>query len=505
MSEQVTAEETLQRAKNIVGEARLYIDGELCEAASGKTYDNINPANEKVLGPVADAGAEDMERAIKAARRAFDETDWSVNHEKRYEILSRFAEAIKASVEDRFRPITMAEVGHTLVVTQSAGMDQAVEALDFVLGVFKDFEWSRELPETELHGTPCTRVVWKEAAGVVAAITPWNFPMQINLNKVFPALAAGNTVVLKPAPDTPWMATELGRIAAEVGLPAGVLNVVTSQDPAEVGEVLISHPDVDLVTFTGSSLVGKRIMEVGSQTVKKVFLELGGKSANILLDDANFDIALMHGLAVCFHAGQGCAIDTRMLVPKSRYEESAATLAAIFEGMPFGDPSEDASLMMGPIINRKQRDRILTMIKQGEAEGATIAAGGVAGDQEKGFYVKPTLLTNVTNDMSVAQEEIFGPVLCLIAYEDEEDAIRIANDSRYGLSGSIHSATNERALRVARRIRTGTLNVNGASFFGADAPFGGFKESGVGTEMGIEGFEEYLATKTIGYNGNLEK
>jgi aldehyde dehydrogenase (NAD+) len=477
----------------------------LCEAASGKTYNNVNPANEKELGPVADAGPEDMERAIQAAKKAFFETDWSTNHEKRYEILSKFAQGIKDSVEERFRPITMAEVGHTLTVTQSAGMDAPLEALDFVLDTLKSFQWSRTLPQTELHGTPCIREVWKEAAGVVAAITPWNFPMQINLNKVFPALAAGNTVILKPAPDTPWLATELGKVAHEVGLPAGVFNVITSQDPAEVGEVLISHPDVDLVTFTGSSAVGKHIMEVGAKSVKKVFLELGGKSANILLDDANFDIALMHGLAACFHAGQGCAIDTRMLVPKSRYEEAAATLTALFSTWPYGDPAEDETLMTGPIINKKQRDRIVNMIKQGEKEGATIACGGEIGEHEKGFYVKPTLLTNVTNEMSVAQEEIFGPVLCLIGYEDEEDAIRIANDSRYGLSGSIHSATNERALRVARRIRTGTLNINGASFFGPDAPFGGLKESGVGLEMGTEGFEEYLATKTVGYSGSLEK
>lgn len=495
----------LELSKTIVGERRMYIDGQLCEAASGKTYPNINPANEKVLGVTADAGPEDMLRAIAAARKAFDTTDWSTNHEKRHQILSQFAQAIKANVESRFRPITMAEVGHTLMVTTMAGMDAPVSSMDFVLDTLKNFHWKRELTPGELYGTPFKKEVWKEATGVVAAITPWNFPMQINLAKVFPALAAGNTVVLKPAPDTPWLATELGRIAHEVGLPKGVLNVVTSENPATVGEILISHPDVDLVSFTGSSQVGKHIMEVGAKTVKKVFLELGGKSATIILDDANFDIALMSGLGVCFHAGQGCAIDTRMLVPKSKYEHCAATLAAVLGSIPFGDPAEDPNLMMGPIVNRKQRDRIVNMIKQAEKDGATIACGGDIGPQQKGFYVKPTLLTNVKPGCMIEQEEVFGPVLSLIAYEDEEDAIRIANDTRYGLAGSIHSATNERALRVAKRIRTGNLGINGGTFYAPDAPFGGRKESGIGLEMGLEGFEEYLSSKTIGYNSSLPK
>jgi len=495
----------LELSKSIVGESRMYIDGELCQAASGKTYPNINPANERILGYTADAGIEDMQRAIKAAKRAFDTTDWSTNHEKRHAILTRFAKAIRDKAETRFRPITMAEVGHPLMVTQSAGLDEPLNGMDFVLDVLKNFEWKRKLTSGVMHGTPYNKEVWKEAAGVVAAITPWNFPMQINLAKVFPALAAGNTVILKPAPDTPWLATELGRIAHEIGMPKGVLNVVTSENPAMVGEVLISHPDVDLVTFTGSSQVGKHIMEVGSRTVKKVFLELGGKSANIILDDANFDMALMHGLGVCFHAGQGCAIDTRMLVPKDRYDYCAATLAAVLGSIPFGDPAEDQNLMMGPVVNKKQRDRIVNMIKQAEKDGATIACGGDIGPQQKGFFVQPTLLTNVKPGMMIEQEEVFGPVLCLIAYEDEEDAIRIANDTRYGLAGSIHSATNERALRVAKRIRTGNLGINGGTFYAPDAPFGGYKESGVGLEMGVEGFEEYLASKTIGYNSSLPK
>lgn len=501
----VNPQAAMAASKTIVGEARMYIDGQLCESSSDKRYDNINPANERVLGQTADGTPADMERAIQAAKKAFDTTDWSSNHDKRHKILTDFAAAIRANVESRFRPITMAEVGHTVMVTQMAGMDAPVASLDFVLDTLKNFKWKRELTPGELYGTPFKKEVWKEAAGVVAAITPWNFPMQINLAKVFPALAAGNTVILKPAPDTPWLATELGRIAHEVGLPKGVFNVVTSQDPAAVGEVLISHPAVDLVSFTGSSAVGKHIMRKGADTVKKVFLELGGKSATIVLDDANFDIALMSGLGVCFHAGQGCAIDTRMLVPKEKYDHCAATLAAVLGSIPFGDPAEDPNLMMGPIVNRKQRDRIVNMIKQAEKDGATIACGGDIGPQAKGFYVKPTLLTNVKPGMMIEQEEVFGPVLSLIAYEDEEDAIRIANDTRYGLAGSIHSATNERALRVAKRIRTGNLGINGGTFYAPDAPFGGYKESGVGLEMGLEGFEEYLASKTIGYNSTLPK
>jgi aldehyde dehydrogenase (NAD+) len=348
------------------------------------------------------------------------------------------------------------------------------------------------------RGGPTRRLVSREAAGVVAAITPWNFPVQINIAKVIPALAAGCTVVLKPAPDTPWSASFLGRVAARCpDMPAGVFNVVTSSDKTTIGEMLSGDPRIDVVSFTGSTVVGRRVMENAAPTIKKVFLELGGKSAYIVLDDSDFATALPLAATVCFHAGQGCAINTRLLVPRSRYEEALAVLEPIFTHFPYGDRM-DMTQIMGPLISAAQRDRVLDYIETGKAEGARVVTGGGRPPHiEKGYYVQPTLFADVTNDMTIAREEIFGPVLVVIPYEDDADAIRIANDSVYGLSGAVASADNARALRVARSIRTGTFGINGANFFAPNAPFGGYKQSGIGREMGVEGFEEYLEVKTI--------
>ncbi|MBW2390621.1 MAG: aldehyde dehydrogenase family protein [Deltaproteobacteria bacterium] len=475
----------------------MYIDGELVESTSGKTYPNINPATEEILGYVADAGTEDMQRAIAAARRAFDETDWSTNHDARLEILDRFAEAIRGAADAVLRPQIVAEVGQPITVTHGPGCDTPIEHMQWVLDNAKQYKWDRDIGDAKFGGTTSRRYVWREAIGVVGAITPWNFPVQVNLAKVIPALAAGNTVILKPAPDTPWNGTALGKIAHEVGLPPGVFNVVTAENPAEVGEVLTKDPRVDMVSFTGSTAVGKRIMANASETVKKVFLELGGKSALIVLDDADFSSALLMAIGVCFHAGQGCAINTRLLLPRSRYQEGVDFLTPIFKTIGFGDPT-DPSFIMGPVINKTQYEKILGLIQTGIDEGATLVAGGGAAENfEKGYFIQPTLFTNVTNEMTIARQEIFGPVLAVIPFEDDDDAVRIANDSRYGLSGTIMSESLERSLAMARRIRTGTLNVNGGLFYAADAPFGGYKESGIGREMGIEGFEEYLETKTV--------
>ena len=368
--------------------------------------------------------------------------------------------------------------------------------MDYSINMLPDYEWSKDIGVSEIMGGKSRRLVEKEAIGVAACITPWNVPLQINLAKSIPALAAGCTVVLKAAPDTPWSALTLGRIVKEhTDIPAGVFNVITSKDPVEVGEQLVTDPRVDMVSFTGSTGVGKHIMARASETVKKVFLELGGKSANIILDDADLSSALLTGLAVCFHAGQGCALSTRLLIPKSKQAEAEELLKTYFQFITYGNPDSDE--IMGPQVSAKQRDRVLSYIEKGKEEGARLLLGGEAADLENGFYVKPTVFVDVTNDMTIAQEEIFGPVLAVIAYEDDEDAIRIANDSDFGLSGMITSADEERALRMARRIRTGTLNINGGNFYGADAPFGGYKQSGLGREMGLEGFEEYLETKTI--------
>jgi aldehyde dehydrogenase (NAD+) len=274
--------------------------------------------------------------------------------------------------------------------------------------------------------------------------------------------------------------------------------VVSSADPAAVGEVLTGDPRVDLVTFTGSTAVGRRIMAAGAETVKKVFLELGGKSANIILDDADFAATLGFCGTVCTHSGQGCAIMTRLLLPRSRYEEGVELAKASFEGVKYGDPT-DIQNLAGPLINARQRERVLGYIEKGVSEGARLLVGGKRPEHlPKGYYVEPTLFADVDNAMTIAQEEIFGPVLAIIPYEDDDDAVRIANDSIYGLSGGVMSASEERALAIARRIRTGTVTVNGGLWFGPDAPFGGYKQSGVGREMGVEGFSEYLETKTIG-------
>ena len=483
-------------------EGRLFIDGEFCDARSGAVYDNVNPATEEVIGQVADAAAADMAAAITAARRAFDETGWATDRALRKRCLVQLREGLEKEKE-HLRQQTVAEVGSPLQLTYAVQGDSVIRDLAWVTDLIDRFEWERELPVHEFFGMKSRRVVWKEPVGVVGAITPWNFPLQVNLAKVGPALAAGNSVVLKPAPDTPWNASFIARVVAEyTDIPPGIFNVVSSADPAAVGEVLTTDPRVDLVTFTGSTAIGRRIMAAAAPTLKKVFLELGGKSANIVLDDADLGkVCGFAGMSVCTHAGQGCAMTTRLLLPRSRYEEGVALAKASFEAVKYGDPT-DIQNSMGPLINARQRDRVLGYVAKGIAEGARLVTGGKRpAHLPRGWYVEPTLFADVDNSMTIAQEEIFGPVLVVIPYEDDDDAARIANDSPYGLSGGIMSGSEERSLAMARRIRTGTLAVNGGLWFGPDAPFGGYKQSGVGREMGIEGFTEYLETKTIGLPG----
>ncbi|HEX7521286.1 MAG TPA: aldehyde dehydrogenase family protein, partial [Acidimicrobiia bacterium] len=277
-----------------------------------------------------------------------------------------------------------------------------------------------------------------------------------------------------------------------------VFNVVTSEDRAAVGEVLISDPRVDMISFTGSTATGRRIMATGSETLKKVFLELGGKSANIILDDADLGANMPAGSMMCTHGGQGCAITTRMLLPASRYDEGVEMLEAAFKAFPYGDPTDPGN-MMGPLINARQRDRVLGYIEQGKSEGARLVVGGGRPAQfDKGYFVEPTLFVDVDPDSTIAQEEIFGPVLSVLKFDGDADAVRIANNSAYGLSGAVTSASLDRAMAVARQIRTGTISVNGGMWFGPDSPFGGYRQSGNGREHGVEGFGEYLETKTIG-------
>ncbi|MGH4002014.1 MAG: aldehyde dehydrogenase family protein, partial [Pseudonocardiaceae bacterium] len=320
-----------------VGESRMLIDGELVEAASGKTFANINPATEEVLGQVADGDATDMERAIAAARRAFDGTDWSTNHAFRRRCLEQLHEALE-SERELIRAELVAEAGTPVAVTYMAQLDWPLaDGLLCPAKEIEQFAWERELPQADLAGMPSRRLVWKEAIGVVGAIVPWNYPFEVLINKLGPILATGNTVVVKPAPDTPWNATRIGRLIAEkTDIPAGVVNIVTSSDHL-VGELLTLDPRVDLISFTGSTVTGKRIMEKGAATLKRVFLELGGKSAAIILGDADFASVVPAGISVCMHAGQGCAMQTRMLLPRSRYEEGVELITAAMQQVPWGD------------------------------------------------------------------------------------------------------------------------------------------------------------------------
>jgi aldehyde dehydrogenase (NAD+) len=480
-----------------IGERRLYIDGELREATGGGTFDNINPATEESIGVVADATKDDMDAAIAAARRAFDETSWATDHAFRVKCLQQLHDALVSEQED-IRQELIAEVGTPLLMTYGPQLDAPIaDGLLWPMRKAESFEWERDLGVAEVFGSKSWRRVAKEPVGVVGAITPWNYPFEITINKLGQALATGNTVVLKPAPDTPWSGTRWGRVIAEkTDIPAGVVNVVTSSDHL-LGEQLVTDPRVDLISFTGSTATGKRIMEKGAATLKRLFLELGGKSANILLDDADFPANLaMASLTVCTHAGQGCAMPTRMLLPRSRYDEGLELVAESFRTIGYGDPT-DANNFMGPLISEKQRTRVLGLIDTGVKEGARLVLGGGRPSHlPKGWYVEPTLFADVDNKMTIAQQEIFGPVLVVIPFEDDDDAVRIANESNYGLSGMVTSADEGRALNVARRIRTGTVGVNGGIWYGADTPFGGYKDSGIGRQNGDEGFAMYLETKS---------
>jgi len=479
-------------------EARLYIDGKVRRAAGNKTYDNIGPWTGEVVGQAADASPDDVNEAIAAARRAFDETDWSLKRDYRFELMQKYRKLLQANRE-KLVQIARLEAGAAIGAAARAQIDGALNGMDGLLESFAKVTWEEDRGVRNEYGFDTKRLVVNEAVGVVAAITPWNVPLYVNVGKVIAALLAGCTVVLKPAPDTPMMGAVMGELAAEAGFPPGVFNVVTSAHPAMAGEMLTKDPRVDLVSFTGSTAVGKIIMANAAPTLKRVFLELGGKSAYVVLDDTpNFPMVVAQSM-VGFHAGQGCAYPTRLLVPKSRYQEAVKVLEMAYAS--YADKwgkFDEPSCIMGPLISKKQLERVLGYIELGQKEGARLLAGGKARpDMGKGFFVEPTCFVDVRNDMRIAQEEIFGPVLVVIPFEDDEDAIRIANDSIYGLGGAVFGSTG-RALEVAKRIRAGALSVNGGMSITGDLPFGGYKQSGMGREWGREGIEEFLETKAIG-------
>jgi aldehyde dehydrogenase (NAD+) len=471
---------------------RMLIDGKL--VAADRTYPSVNPATGQVFDHAPDASVADAQAAIAAARRAFDTTSWSTDAEFRARCLDQLHKALTEHKEE-LRELTIADVGAPRMLTYGNQLDEPIGIVRYYADLLPGYPLTQELGLMEFRGQQHRRWVEKEPVGVVAAIIGYNYPTQLALAKLAPALAAGCTVVLKAPPQTPLITLALGELIAEhTDIPPGVVSVLSSSDAA-VGEVLTTSPDVDAVTFTGSTATGRRIMAAASATIKRVFLELGGKSAMIVLDDADLAAPLaVAAYATCSHAGQGCAITTRMLVPREQHDAIVSQVKAALERVPYGDPTDQANYM-GPLISDQQRDKVDGMVQRAIAAGATLVTGGKKTDP--GYFYAPTLLTNVDPDSEIAQEEVFGPVLVIIPHDGDDDAVRIANNSIYGLSGAVFGRDEQRALAVARRIRTGTIGVNGGAWFGPDVPFGGYKQSGVGREMGAAGLEEFLESKSL--------
>src|SRR4051812_9449967 len=484
----------------------LYIDGGWQEPDSTERFDVVSPATGEKIGFVAAANEADIDRAVEAARTAFYETDWPTRPvDERAELMERLA-ALIAEHAPEFAELTVEELGHTRITGEVYHSVAPTLHWNYYAKVGREHTFAevREADLTPMAGAAgglimkyeSKSLLVREPVGVVAALTAFNFPLPGIAQKTAPAIVAGCTVVVKAPDPDPLTLFAMADLVTEAGFPPGVINIVAAT--REASEHLVGHPDVDMVTFTGSSEVGKKIGEVCGAQVKRCVLELGGKSAAIILEDADLDAALpmVIGSSVGTSQGENCTAMSRILAPKAQYDEIASRLTEAFAGLKVGDPNDDDTVV-GPMISEAHRERVLGYIKSAVDDGATVATGGgVPEDLDKGFYVEPTLLTNVSNDMKVAQEEIFGPVIVLIPFEDEDDAIRIANDSRFGLSGSVFTGDPVRGFDVARRIRTGTFRVNTMS---ADfnSSFGGYKDSGIGREHGPYAIEEYLQHKTI--------
>ncbi len=465
---------------------KLFINGDWISPAGKGAIDVINAGTEEVMARVPEGSAQDIDRAVKAAKAAFPA--WSATPaEKRAEYLQKISAGLMAR-SDELAKIIAQEVGMPLPMSKA--IQAGLPAMNFGIHakLATEFQYEEQVGNS---------LVVREPVGVVGCITPWNYPLHQIACKVAPALAAGCTVVLKPSEVAPINAFVLAEVIQEVGLPAGVFNLVTGYGPV-VGEALAAHADVDMVSFTGSTRAGRRVSELGAQTIKRVHLELGGKSASVVLDDADLEKAVAGTVTACFlNSGQTCSAHTRLLVPKSRRDEAVAIAKKAAEGFTVGDPVEGKS-RLGPLISEAQRERVRGYIKKGVQEGAKLVTGGPEQPEglSKGYYVKPTVFADVRTDMTIAQEEIFGPVLSILTYEDEEDAVRIANDTIYGLAGGVWSGDPERAKRVARRLRTGQVDINGGRF-NVFAPFGGFKQSGNGRELGKFGLEEFMELKAL--------
>jgi betaine-aldehyde dehydrogenase len=465
---------------------KIYIGGAWVASTGKGTLEVIDSNTEEVIGTIPEGTVEDVDRAVNAAADAFYE--WSnTSAEERGKLLGRAAEALGAR-SDEIAQIISREVGMPISLS---GMIQ----VGLPTGVFADA--AKEISEFKWEEEVGNSLVVREPVGVVGAITPWNYPLYQIALKVAPALAAGCTVVLKPSEVAPLNAFALADVLHDIGLPPGVFNLVTGVGPV-VGEAIASHPKVDMVSFTGSTRAGKRVMQLAAETVKRVALELGGKSANIILEDADLDVAIPGGLFACYlNSGQTCSALTRMLVPRSRLAEIEEKAKVAAEGFTPGNAFEPET-RLGPLVSAIQRDRVRGYIQKGIDEGAKLVTGGAEAPEglDKGYFVRPTVFSEVTRDMTIAQEEIFGPVLSIIPYDTEEEAIEIANDSVYGLAGGVWGGDKAHAEQVARQMRTGQVDVNGGSF-NPVAPFGGYKQSGIGRERGKFGFEEFLEVKSL--------
>ncbi|WP_418602018.1 aldehyde dehydrogenase [Mycolicibacterium sp. SCSIO 43805] len=469
---------------------KLFIGGKWVEPATSDVIEVHSPATGELVGKVPLASAADVDAACAAARKAFDEGPWpQMSPDERAEILGR---AVKIMEErgDELKFLLSAETGQPPTIVDMMQYGAAMSAFQYYAGAADKFTW-QEIRD----GVYGQTLVAREPIGVVGAVTAWNVPFFLAANKLGPALLAGCTMVLKPAAETPLSVFAMAEMFAEAGLPEGVLSIVPGG--AETGRALTANPNLDKYTFTGSSAVGKEIGKIAADNLKPCTLELGGKSAAIILEDADLDSTLpmlvFSGLMNC---GQACVGQTRILAPRSRYDEVVEKLAAAVAAMPVGLP-DDPGAAIGPLISEKQRERVEGYIKKGIEEGARVVAGGGRPEGlDSGWFVQPTVFADVDNSMTIAQEEIFGPVLAVIPYEDEDDAVRIANDSVYGLAGSVYTSDNDKALKIARKIRTGTYAVNMYAF-DPGAPFGGFKNSGIGRENGPEGIEAYCEPKSI--------
>ena len=464
----------------------LFIGGSWVRPSGDGVIEVGNAATEEVMGSVPDGGPVDVDRAVAAARAAFDE--WSrASVEERAKAVERLGEALGARVPE-VGTLVAREVGMPL--SMATVIQGALPAM--VMGSYGSI-----LREAVLEDRIGSSLVVREAAGVVGAITPWNYPLHQAVAKVAPALAAGCTVVLKPSEVAPLSAFILAEAAEEAGLPAGVLNVVTGRGPA-AGEALVAHPEVDVVSFTGSTEAGRKVAALAARTIKRVTLELSGKSPSVVLDDADLSEAVNSAVRQCMlNSGQTCIAWSRLLVPRHLHDQAAELAADVVASYVLGDPLEP-STTLGPVATSAHRGRVRAAIQNGVDEGATLVAGGPdpPGGLDRGWFVSPTILAGVDSGMTVARDEVFGPVLAVLPYDDEDDAVRLANDTIYGLSAGVFSADRDRALRVARRLRAGLVDVNGGGF-NLLAPFGGFKQSGYGRELGRHGLDAYLETKSL--------